>query len=531
MAAAEARALLDQLMGGDRDAALPKGAALPGRKRGAGGGDGSDQLMQFPGKRHKSCYDKDICPLFCAWGIDVYELFVNTKSDIGPNPHTTDDAARQEYLQLPTHEQERIGFAHLLFHKLGELVQQCDRTVTRNHEKLAKELQRMLQKRGGQDYVVDVEEDAVEQLCRNQWLVEELTIQVEEALLTLKQVRKKEDALSKLQMEAQAKRKKEQEQKVKEEEEAKAAAETKDDEEGETVVKTEENGTTEPSTIKMEEDDAEESATVPPLEGAAPVKMEEGAPKDTAVPNMPSAASLQLGTLILEKQAILCDIARKLTQLGPLQESVETQLRNLHHVKSDITTDKTVCDVSGNFMSARDADERIAAHYAGKQYVGWKLVRDKFQEMLSKYGKYGPPPPGRGPTQAPMGMMAPSRGGGGRGGYGGGGGGDRWGGGRHHGDSSGGFRGGGGGRGRGGGDGRGRGGGDRRSSSPPRWERSGGDGGRGYDRGYDSNRGGGGRGRFDDRRGGDGRGGGDSRGGGGHYRNNNSGGGGGWGRR
>jgi hypothetical protein len=45
------------------------------------------------------------------------------------------------------------------------------------------------------------------------------------------------------------------------------------------------------------------------------------------------------------------------------------QQGNLNYVKSDISTDKTVCDVSGNFMSAR-ADERIAAHYAGKQYVG-----------------------------------------------------------------------------------------------------------------------------------------------------------------
>jgi hypothetical protein len=83
----------------------------------------------------------------------------------------------------------------------------------------------------------------------------------------------------------------------------------------------------------------------------------------------------------LEKQAILCDISRKLGQLGPLQESVETLSRNLNHVKSDITTDKTVCEVSGNFMSARDADTRIASHYAGKQYVGWKLVREKFKEM------------------------------------------------------------------------------------------------------------------------------------------------------
>ena len=79
MAAAEARALLDQLMGGDRNAALPRGAALPRSKRARDNGESSSLLL--PGKRHKSCFDNDICPLYCAWGVVVYELFVNTKSD------------------------------------------------------------------------------------------------------------------------------------------------------------------------------------------------------------------------------------------------------------------------------------------------------------------------------------------------------------------------------------------------------------------------------------------------------------------
>jgi RNA-binding protein Luc7-like 2 len=75
--------------------------------------------------------------------------------------------------------------------------------------------------------------------------------------------------------------------------------------------------------------------------------------------------------------------------------------------------DKTVCEVSGNFMSARDADERIAAHYAGKQYVGWKLVRDKFADMQQKYGRFGPPrapplPPSVQPQQ-PMRRMDDGR--------------------------------------------------------------------------------------------------------------------------
>jgi len=79
-------------------------------------------------------------------------------------------------------------------------------------------------------------------------------------------------------------------------------------------------------------------------------------------------------------------------------------------------------------MSSRDADERIAAHYAGKQYVGWKIVREKLIELQKKVGRggggpsammgyrggpgdWGPPPPHYAPP--PYGMQ-PGYGRGGR---------------------------------------------------------------------------------------------------------------------
>eukprot|EP00518_Triparma_eleuthera_P009348 CAMPEP_0182477176 /NCGR_PEP_ID=MMETSP1319-20130603/30465_1 /TAXON_ID=172717 /ORGANISM="Bolidomonas pacifica, Strain RCC208" /LENGTH=232 /DNA_ID=CAMNT_0024678357 /DNA_START=110 /DNA_END=806 /DNA_ORIENTATION=+ len=40
------------------------------------------------------------------------------------------------------------------------------------------------------------------------------------------------------------------------------------------------------------------------------------------------------------------------------------------HVPNLHISDKVVCSTSGNFMCAKDADDRIAAHYAGKQYEG-----------------------------------------------------------------------------------------------------------------------------------------------------------------
>ena len=142
----------------------------------------------------------------------------------------------------------------------------------------------------------------------------------------------------------------------------------------------------------------------PEEEDTADVKMEEDAddkekPKDDAQVALEllkidiEQVTKELHDVVLKKQRSLFDLARKLQQYAPLSESAEQQRKHLHFVKSDITMDKTVCEVSGNFMSARDADERIAAHYAGKQYVGWKLVRDKFKEMQQQYGRYGPPRP------------------------------------------------------------------------------------------------------------------------------------------
>lgn len=50
----------------------------------------------------------------------------------------------------------------------------------------------------------------------------------------------------------------------------------------------------------------------------------------------------------------------------------------------------TVCEISGNFMSTRDNDERMRAHFEGKQFLGWKMVRDKLAEYTAR--GVGPPP-------------------------------------------------------------------------------------------------------------------------------------------
>ena len=92
----EARAMLDALMGADRNASQQQQPSEHER----GGGP----------KRKRSCYDPAVCPLYCAWGgTDLHELFRNTKSDLGPNPRVCDDDALEEYASLPDHERDRLA--------------------------------------------------------------------------------------------------------------------------------------------------------------------------------------------------------------------------------------------------------------------------------------------------------------------------------------------------------------------------------------------------------------------------------------
>lgn len=41
--------------------------------------------------------------------------------------------------------------------------------------------------------------------------------------------------------------------------------------------------------------------------------------------------------------------------------------------------------VSGNILSSAENEERIRCHFQGKQYLGWKAVRDKLKELKEKF--------------------------------------------------------------------------------------------------------------------------------------------------
>ena len=374
----EARAMLDALMGADRNAPV-EGASGISSSRGGGGGGG-------PTRRQKrSCYDPDVCPLYCAWslsnqeeptwaesvavnegmgGIDVFDLFTNTKSDIGTNPHRVDDHAREEFASLPDHEKRRLGYEEMLARKLLDLVRQCDRIVSRNKEKLRREVaQAMKQRTDGsgignrEDLIVTVNEEMLEKCATN---VAQATLIEEEMSILLEkveQLQKDEEELLKVI--------------AAEEESAKAATE-------EEAVKAAANEAEPPKKKKKktkEEKKAEKEAE----------KAKEAAAEESAV-NFPPIKVIDPRLLEVEKAKLttLLELQSLVLQLPPLRDNTDNLLRQLQYLRSDTSTDKVVCEVSGNFMSSRDADERIAAHYAGKQYVGWKLVRDKLKELQKR---------------------------------------------------------------------------------------------------------------------------------------------------
>ena len=193
-------------MGAERDAPVEGASGLSSSHSGGGGG-GYQQRRQ-----KRSCYDSDICPLYCAWslssqetptwaetvaanenagGIDIYDLFTNTKSDIGTNPYRVDDHAREEFAALPEHEKRRLGYEEMLARKLHDMVRGCDRQVARNKEKLRREVAQAMKQRtagGGkgnrEDLIVTVNEDMLEQCARN--VAKAALIEEEMAELTAK---------------------------------------------------------------------------------------------------------------------------------------------------------------------------------------------------------------------------------------------------------------------------------------------------------------------------------------------------------
>jgi hypothetical protein len=443
----EARAMLDALMGADRNASLPRGAS---------GFSQNESFQQSRRGNRKSCYDYDICPLYCAWGVDVFDLFTNTKSDLGPNPCVVQEDAREEYLSLPDHEKDRLGYEVMLYRKLGDLVKSCDRTVSRNKEKLRAEIAKNAKARGDSsnntDLATNVKDEVFVETANSMAELELCEADVDDLVSKLLSLDEEFKSVWSQVCEEQARCRAEledvsppplssntldgEENCVQNRSEGDIDTIKVNDEMNNSASAESESAVNETSTSldekAQENNNDDKASTVDAIDvhDSTTQVQEVNEPENTKNDNyhdgeaviqnsqikelssVEKELKLRLHSISSEQQKIMSDIVNITTlKIVPLRDNIQNLQKQLYYVRTDTSMDKQVCEVSGNFMSSRDADERIAAHYAGKQYVGWKLVREKYDELHKKYGNGrmmggqgnypnrqggGPPPPRHG---------------------------------------------------------------------------------------------------------------------------------------
>lgn len=388
--------MLDALMGNDRNDYIPNISTA--RPSGECDDPTKKNTRQSNKNKKTSCFDRDVCPYYTAWGVDVFELFVNTKSasDVNshlgirpPNQKCSDDA-HTEFMELSEEEKERLGYERMLHAKLKGLVASANRTVARNKEKLRQEIARNKKSQAATAAVHQtVSSVSAEQLGIAADLQAKLDDCEEEIDVLVKE-------LKELQAEKQLKIKVAQDRKEEEEKDVTVMEEVKDVVAEETNANANTNETVEePETSnKMNIDDEKEKEKKTDEPSSTPTTAPLSPKEESSSSNSNTTTKIDAENNIKETKLIE-SIMQKIMEVAPLKEQIFSVKRSLYYIRADFQTDKTVCEVSGNFMSSRDADERIAAHYAGKQYVGWKMVREKCKALDEKYRSLPPPPRGQ----------------------------------------------------------------------------------------------------------------------------------------
>ncbi|KAK9070340.1 hypothetical protein SSX86_010741 [Deinandra increscens subsp. villosa] len=112
------RALLDELMGSARN--------LTEEER--------------RGHREITWDDKEVCGFYMV-KFCPHDLFVNTKSDLGPCPKIHDPKLKESFENSPRHDSYAPRFEAELAHFCEKLVMDLDRKVRRGRERLAQELE------------------------------------------------------------------------------------------------------------------------------------------------------------------------------------------------------------------------------------------------------------------------------------------------------------------------------------------------------------------------------------------------------
>jgi hypothetical protein len=148
----EARALLDQLMGNERDVSLDE---------------------RTNKKRHFS--DDDVCKHYLC-GLAPFSLFRNTKSDLTPEGGYNKvqcDESKAQWEALTQEERDSYGYDYELMRVLGGFVADCDRKVRRAKARIEGDERARTSKAG--DSEADMQEERVVVVAK----MEELNTQAE----------------------------------------------------------------------------------------------------------------------------------------------------------------------------------------------------------------------------------------------------------------------------------------------------------------------------------------------------------------
>ncbi|XVE56383.1 hypothetical protein DITRI_Ditri04bG0004800 [Diplodiscus trichospermus] len=84
--------------------------------------------------------DKEVCAFYMV-RFCPYDLFVNTRSDLGPCPRVHDQKLKESFEKSPRHDAYVPKFEAELAHFCEKLVMDLDRRVRRGRERLAQELE------------------------------------------------------------------------------------------------------------------------------------------------------------------------------------------------------------------------------------------------------------------------------------------------------------------------------------------------------------------------------------------------------
>ncbi|GIM14200.1 hypothetical protein Vretimale_17234, partial [Volvox reticuliferus] len=76
------------------------------------------------------------------------------------------------------------------------------------------------------------------------------------------------------------------------------------------------------------------------------------------------------------------DVSMALAQQA---QEMPAQHDRLHRNLTAPERTMSVCDICGVFINSTDNDQRRQEHLTGKQYLGWKAIREKYAELQNKF--------------------------------------------------------------------------------------------------------------------------------------------------